>query len=130
MFFLVLHHHWALDTATFPDGRQRLQIAFLILISAYTATRPGALVYVARNNKEQRRSRTSEDSADDDEIESVNEENDNMMDGEEVKTLCYEDVALITLPNPTGIRDILAMEININIPKGIRKTPNGKAIFL
>jgi hypothetical protein len=25
--FLVLHHHWVMDTANFPDGRQRLQVA-------------------------------------------------------------------------------------------------------
>ncbi|KAI9776368.1 MAG: hypothetical protein M1816_005335, partial [Peltula sp. TS41687] len=111
-------------------GDKRLQIALLILISAYTATRPGALVYVARNNKEQRRYRISEDSADDDENESVNDDNDNMMDGEEVKTLCYEDVALITLPNPTGIRDILAMEINIQYTKGHQKNPRRKLYIL
>jgi Protein of unknown function (DUF3435) len=44
--FLILYHHWVVDTATFPDGRQRLQVPFLVLVSAYTATRPGALVYV------------------------------------------------------------------------------------
>jgi hypothetical protein len=121
--FLVLHHHWALDTATFPDGRQRLQIALLILISAYTATQPETLVYVARNNKRQRRCRISEDSVDDDENESANHENDNMMDAEEVKTLCYEDVALITLPNPTRIRNILTMEISIQYTKGHQKNP-------
>jgi hypothetical protein len=49
--FLVLHHHWVMDTITFPDGRQRLQVAFLVLIIACTASRPGALVYVARNEK-------------------------------------------------------------------------------
>jgi hypothetical protein len=27
--FLILHHHWVMDTATFPDGRQRLQVPFL-----------------------------------------------------------------------------------------------------
>ncbi|KAF2188461.1 hypothetical protein K469DRAFT_565307 [Zopfia rhizophila CBS 207.26] len=35
--FLALHHHWVRDTSTFPDGRQLLQLAFLILICAYTA---------------------------------------------------------------------------------------------
>jgi len=45
--FLVLHHHWALDTSTFPDERQRLQLAFLVLLCAYTGTRPGGL-----NNKQ------------------------------------------------------------------------------
>lgn len=52
--FLILYHHWALDTSVFPDERQRLQLAFLLLLSAYTATRPGALVYSATDKKKQR----------------------------------------------------------------------------
>jgi hypothetical protein len=47
--YLVLYHHWVLDITTFPGARQRLQIHFLILISGSTATRPGALVYMAKN---------------------------------------------------------------------------------
>jgi hypothetical protein len=49
--YLILHHHWVVDTAIFPDGRQRVQIALLVLEMAYTATRPAALVYVRRNEK-------------------------------------------------------------------------------
>jgi len=49
--FWVLHHHWALDTSIFLNGRQILQFAFLILICAYTASQPGALVYVKTNIK-------------------------------------------------------------------------------
>jgi len=41
---VVLHYHWALDTATFPHERQRVQLALLLLMIAYTASRPGALV--------------------------------------------------------------------------------------
>lgn len=41
--YLVLHHHWIMDTTPYPDGWQILQLAFL-LASAYTASRPGALV--------------------------------------------------------------------------------------
>ncbi|KIX04163.1 uncharacterized protein Z518_07717 [Rhinocladiella mackenziei CBS 650.93] len=52
--FLVLHHHWVLDTPVFPDERQRLQLALLLLLSAYTATRPAALVYKATNHTKQR----------------------------------------------------------------------------
>jgi len=50
--FLVLHRHWVMDTATFPAERQQLQVAFIVLMIACTASRPGALVYVARNGKE------------------------------------------------------------------------------
>ncbi|KAI9685459.1 MAG: hypothetical protein M1822_004590 [Bathelium mastoideum] len=49
--FLVLHHHWAWDTSNYPDPRQMLQLAFIMLICAYTASRPGALVYVKKNSK-------------------------------------------------------------------------------
>jgi hypothetical protein len=52
--FLVLHRHWVMDTANFLDGRQRLQVAFLVLTIAYTASRPGTLVCVARNEKKSR----------------------------------------------------------------------------
>jgi hypothetical protein len=41
-----------IDTATFSSGRQQLQVAFLVLMIAYTTDRPGALVYVAHNEKE------------------------------------------------------------------------------
>ncbi len=35
-----------------------------------------------------------------------------------VKTICYEDVNLILLPNPTGTRDLLALEIDLWYTKG------------
>ena len=49
--YLILYHHWIMDTATFPGGLQRLQVALLVLITAYTATWPGASVHVGRNEK-------------------------------------------------------------------------------
>jgi hypothetical protein len=39
------------DIATFPDGRQQLQVPFLMLVSAYIATQLGALIYMSRNEK-------------------------------------------------------------------------------
>jgi hypothetical protein len=50
-----------MDTATFPDGRRRLQVLFLILTSTYAATRPGVLVYVARNEKKDKEYYINED---------------------------------------------------------------------
>jgi hypothetical protein len=49
--FLILHHHWTLDVLIFSDKRQRLQLAFLILISLYIEIRPKALIYKAAKNK-------------------------------------------------------------------------------
>jgi hypothetical protein len=34
-------------------------------------------------------------------------------DGDD-KTLCYWDIALLLLPNPERIWDLLAMEVNVN----------------
>jgi hypothetical protein len=42
---LILYHHWVLDSATFPNGRQRLQFDFLELLIAGTASRTAALTY-------------------------------------------------------------------------------------
>jgi hypothetical protein len=116
--YLVLHHLWVLDTSVFPDERQRLQLAFLILLSAYTATRPAALVYKATDQVKQREHYLgweNDKHDDDDKME---------LDWEDIKTLCYEDVTLLMLPNPEGKRDLLAMEVTLKYTKGWKKRPN------
>lgn len=90
--FLILHHHWVMDTATFPDGRQRLQVPFLILTSAYTAIRPGALVYVPKNEKKDKSYCIGED--DEDEEEEEDDTIDCDWGSEQAKTLCYSDTTL------------------------------------
>lgn len=49
--FAILAYHWSSSTSIFPDIRQLLQLALIILIYVYTASRPGALVYVERKTK-------------------------------------------------------------------------------
>jgi hypothetical protein len=46
--------------------------------------------------------------------------------GEAIKTLCYGDVIFVLLPNPTSIRDILAMKVNLQYTKGHHKKRSGK----
>jgi hypothetical protein len=119
--FLILYHHWVVDTATFPDGRQRLQVPFLVLVSAYTATRPGALVYVSRNEKKDQGHCIGEHDEDEEEMEEGPMNCD--WDCEQAKTLCYGDVTLFLLPNPDGIRDLLAMEVDVKHAKGHQRKP-------
>jgi hypothetical protein len=109
--FLVLHHHWVLDTSTFPDERQRLQLALLLLLSAYTATRLAALVYKVTNRTKQREHYVGWENDDYDDGDRMD------LDWEDIKILCYEDVTLVMLPNPEGKRDILAMEVNLKYKK-------------
>jgi len=118
--YLVIHHHWVQDTSVFPDERQRLQLALLILLHAYTATRPAALVYKLidrRKLKEHYIGWEDESGSDAD----TNDEMD--LEWEEIKTLCYEDVTLLMLPNPEGKRDILVMEVKLKYTKGVKKKP-------
>lgn len=42
----VLRCHWATDTNIFPNERQRVQLAALLLLTAVTGFRPGALLAV------------------------------------------------------------------------------------
>lgn len=128
--FLVLHHHWALDTSTFPDERQRLQLAFLILLCAYTATRPGALVYVKRNvevlpegpipmDEESDAKHNDSDAGLD--IEGNSEDAMDLNSEEIVECLCYKHITLVLLLNPDGDRDILAMEVDLQFTKGHKR---------
>jgi hypothetical protein len=142
-----------------------------MLISAYTATRPGALVYVARNikeyksylvgdeddNKDRDKDNSENDEMDNEDGDKDNVEDDEMDDNEDsdkdnvkndemddkivkaflghsdgmepVKTLCYEDVNLLLLPNPTGPRDLLALEIDLRYTKGHQRQTKRSAIY-
>lgn len=40
----ILHHHWALSDAYYPDERQRLQYAMMIIFCASTTARGGTIV--------------------------------------------------------------------------------------
>ncbi|KAF8250945.1 hypothetical protein K440DRAFT_113864 [Wilcoxina mikolae CBS 423.85] len=42
--FSLLHYHWTCDTEIFPHERYRVQLPLLILLTAYTSSRPGTLV--------------------------------------------------------------------------------------
>jgi hypothetical protein len=105
--YIVLHHHWTKDKTPYPDGRQIIQLAFLLLVSAYTASRPGALVYVEKNEKTNVQHFFG--NADDDERTPEDE-----WDGQ---------ISLILLPNPTGECDHLVMEIDLRHTKGHQFRP-------
>ncbi|KAH6676010.1 hypothetical protein B0J14DRAFT_626351 [Halenospora varia] len=121
--YITLYHHWILDVSIFLD----------VLVSAYTASRPGALVYVKRNIRVKKRAYlTPNDSSDEMDADEMDVDDDPTNPEEDVKalkTLCYEDVTLVLLPNLRGIRDILAIEVNLQYTKGHHKKPKRK-VFL
>ena len=41
---IIIHYRWVHDSSIFPIERQRVQFAFVMLLIAYTGSRPGALM--------------------------------------------------------------------------------------
>jgi len=118
--YLVQHHHWVHDTSVFPDERQRIQLSFLILLQAYTATRPRVLAY----------KQLSKDAIDDhyfgceDEATQVDCADEVDPKEDDFKTICYRDVQLLLLKNPEGGRDLPAMEVTLRYTKGWERREN------
>lgn len=119
--YLVQHHHWVHDTSVFPDERQRIQLALLILLQAYTATRPRVLAYKKLSQKA-----ISDHyfGTEDEDMES--EEHADKWDPKEddFKTIAYGDVKLVLLKSAEGGRDILAMEVTLRFTKGWERREN------
>jgi hypothetical protein len=87
-------------------------------VSAYTASRLGALVYVEKNERTNVQHFFS--NADDDEDEYKDDWD---LRNEDLKTLCYGQISLILLLNPRGNRDHLVMEIDLKHTKGHHSRP-------
>jgi hypothetical protein len=128
--FLVLHHHWARDTSIFPDERQRLQLAFLALLSGYTGTRPGALVYVKRNAKvltecaiprDDERDEEYSDSEDEPNAQFVSGDAMNLDYEEIIECLCYKHITLVLL----GTAISLLWRSTCDSQKGATEPSNG-----
>lgn len=111
--YIIQHHHFAFDTSVFADKRQRIQQAFVNLFSGYTGTRPSAVVYVDRNVKVLVQCAIGLEEAEADSID---------LDIQKLECLCYKHITLILLPNPGGIRDILAIEVDLRFTKGHKRT--------
>jgi hypothetical protein len=92
-----------------------LQLALLLLLQAYTATRPAALVHKETNPQKLREHYIGWESEISDRVG---------LDWDEIKTICYRDVTILLLPNPEGGRDVLAMEVTLRYTKGWQKRPN------
>lgn len=117
--YIVLHHHWTKDTTPYPDGRQIIQLAFRLLTSAYNASRPGALVYIEKNERTNVQhffgNVNDVDVGEDDATEEWD------LGDEDLKTLCHAHISLLLLPNPGSIRDHLVMEVDLRHTKGHNK---------
>lgn len=119
--YLVQHHHWVHDTSVFPDERQRIQLALLILLQAYTATRPRVFSYKKLNKN----AISDHYFGSEDESTKVEDSADKWDPKEDdFKTITYGDVKLLLLKNPDGGRDLPAMEVTLRYTKGWERREN------
>ncbi|KAI4132430.1 MAG: hypothetical protein LQ347_002588 [Umbilicaria vellea] len=91
----ALCYHWRYDTEVFAHERQRVQLATILLLIAYTTSRPGALVVSGHEGI--RTSATAH-----------------------TQTLTYRNVALYLLRTPVGQADLLVLELTLMWMKGKR----------
>ncbi|CEJ83106.1 Putative FluG domain-containing protein [[Torrubiella] hemipterigena] len=123
--YLVQHHNWVHDTSIFTDERQRIQLACLIILQAYTATRPRAFSY----------KKLSKTAIDDhyfgrEQEDSMNEAEEWDPTEDDFKTICYRDVVLVLLKNPDGGRDLPVLEVTLRYTKGWERRENPKTFIL
>jgi len=114
--YLILHHHWVHDQSIFPDERQRIQLAEMILIQTYTATRPRVLAYVPTKKERIASHYVGQN-------EDVNFSTEWDPEEDDFRTVSYRDVNLFLLPNPESPKDLLVMEITLRFTKGWNQRP-------
>ena len=90
--FGALHYHWSYDTEHYDHERNRVQLATVLLIIAFTSTRPGAIIKSGCDG-----------------IRGTNE------------ALPYKDIKIKVLqPNDRSIKSFLIVEITLLFMKGRR----------
>ena len=134
----VLHYHWVLDTWVYPDEEQRLLLAALFLLAAYTGSRPCSLVDATVKSLDKCTEDDTEeekvnphdyiDEDDDDESKYWDDSEDNAdefsfadADMEELKSVLYEHVTILAVK--VGDRSVLAMFITVIHTKGEDRKP-------
>ena len=120
---ILLQWHWKYGTSTFANERQRVQMALLMLFSAFTGSRPATLLAEDDNSSNDSREsltgdlpgRTSEDDYDGDTLVVV----ESRARTSRSRTICYGDIDLFLLRNPDNPdRDILMAEVDFRNLKG------------
>jgi hypothetical protein len=122
--YIVLYHLWAVCTAYFQNETQRLQLALAILICAYTAARPGCMVYVKKNQEaSDKLGWESQDPMGEDDEDVVPED---LMDvdpaelEELMELLCYKHITLVLLATEDD-QSVIAMEVDLQFTKGHKR---------
>ncbi|KAG4430257.1 hypothetical protein IFR05_014253 [Cadophora sp. M221] len=150
---LLLNHHWARDTSTFPTERHRVQFALIMLLLFGTGCRPAELVDARKKRKDDIDSEDDDlEVFDNDDIVAIGKNNDESGPesnkstsscdegdvamsgmGEDIRhfdAICYEDVRLLVVRSPdNGGRDVLAMEVTMAHHKGHKRRPKPTIFF-
>lgn len=114
--YRLLRFHITSDPSVFHTEDDRHDLATLLLFHAYTGCRPHELVQKTR--KEDPLLGPNDD-MDLDDIDDSTAQSGYDQVPKKYRLLCYKDIALWIVPNPTsGKRDLLAMEVTLLWHKG------------
>ncbi|KAI9717340.1 MAG: hypothetical protein M1828_007228 [Chrysothrix sp. TS-e1954] len=143
---LVLHHHWVRDDSLFDDERQRVQLAFLLLLAAYTGQRPCSILETTRkrgplpaieSGDDCLKDMSEEDQSEDDNkafAEIDKDIDDNTAEASRTTDLprgiLYSHVRIRVLPGRFARqRNPLVMEVTIVHTKGEERNPQPKTFL-
>jgi hypothetical protein len=130
---ILLQWHWKYGTTIFANERQRVQMSLLMLFSAFTGSRPAALLGDDSSSPNDSQEASADDLpgstfADDD------SDGDTLVGSElgskarttRLGTICYGDIKLFLLRNPDNPeQDILMAEVEFRNLKGRREGAQG-----
>lgn len=123
--YLVLYYYWVYDTSVFSNERQQIQLATIILVQAYTATRLRILAYkplckLSMNDHyyAQKGKAGEKEDAPQDKVREKEYATEWNPEEDDFKTLCYRDIKLFKLKGLSEGRDLPAIELTLQFTKG------------
>jgi len=129
---ILLQWHWKYGTTIFANERQRVQMSLLMLFSAFTGSRPAALLGDDRSSPNDSQEASADDLsestlADDSDGDTlVGSEPGSKAGFTRPGTICYGDIKLFLLRNPDNPeQDILMAEVEFRNLKGRAEGSNG-----
>jgi hypothetical protein len=126
---ILLRWHWMYDTAVYTHERLRVQMALLMLFSAFTGTRPGVMLPQSGSTKMLLDSAYSTDRPKKRKPNSKALKSDlpaRTRVSRRPTTICYRDIELYLLRNPdSNKRDVFVAEIEFVNLKGLKEGADG-----
>lgn len=124
----VLVYHWSKDFSVYPNEKQRVRVAMVLLFAVYTSSRPAKLVDAEASEKAKKGINSLNWTTDRQDLwdDSNNSDYQIQVVGtrRRPKALCYEDICPVVVRNPDdGGHPAVSMEVKLSDHKGVNCRP-------